>query len=516
MEQTATELYRKLEADRDLFLNRARKCSALTLPTLIPWDDHQSSAEIETPYQAFGARAVNNLASKLLLSLLPPNGSFFRLRIDDYALEQLAGAPEAKSEIEAALAKVEGAVMTEIETQAIRINMFEALKHLLVAGNVLLWMKPQGGIRVFHLSQYVIDRDPDGSPTCIVTIENTSEELLTEEQHALCYNGDSENEGNGSREKSVQIYTAAVLEDGKWRVWQEIKNQMVPGSEGFYSSDRLPYIPLRMSAIANESYGRSMVEEYLGDLISLEGLSQAIVETAACAAKLLVLVNPAGVTRKEDVATAPNGAVRDGTAEDVSVVQAEKYADMRIAQEARAQIMEDLSKAFLMASSVQRNAERVTAEEIRYLAQELEDALGGVYSVLSLEMQLPLVTRLLADLQKKGRVPRLPPSVRPAIVTGLEALGRGHDLQKLDTFVAGALNTFGPEIVTKYIDIRDFLTRRAVAVGLNVEGLVKSADVIAQEDAQQQQSAMAATLGGPAISAMSKMLPQMMAGQEAS
>lgn len=514
MEQTATELYRKLESDRDLFLNRARKCSALTIPTLIPWDDHQSSAEIETPYQAFGARAVNNLASKLLLSLLPPNGSFFRLRIDDYALEQLAGAPEAKSEIEAALAKVEGAVMTEIETQAIRINMFEALKHLLVAGNVLIWMKPDGGIRVFHLSQYVVDRDPDGRVTCIVTIENTSEELLTDEQHALCYADESER-GSGSREKSVQIYTAAVLEDGKWRVWQEIKNQIVPGSEGKYTEDTLPYIPLRMSAIANESYGRSMVEEYLGDLISLEGLSQAIVETAASAAKLLVLVNPAGVTRKEDVALAPNGAVRDGVAQDVSVVQAEKYADMRIAQEARAQIMEDLSKAFLMASSVQRNAERVTAEEIRYLAQELEDALGGVYSVLSLEMQLPLVTRLLAALQKNGRVPRLPESVRPAIVTGLEALGRGHDLQKLDTFVAGALSTFGPEIVSKYIDVRDFLTRRAVAVGLNVDGLVKSADMVAQQEQQQQQSAMAATLGGPAISAMAKLAPQMMQpGQE--
>jgi len=515
MEQTATELYRKLEPDRDLFLDRARKCAALTIPTLIPWDDHQISSDIETPYQAFGARAVNNLASKLLLSLLPPNGSFFRLRIDDYALEQLAGAPEAKSEIEAALAKVEGAVMTEIETQAIRINMFEALKHLLVAGNVLIWMKPDGGIRVFHLSQYVIDRDPDGAPTCIITIENTSEELLTEEQHALCYTEGKEDE-SGSREKSIQVYTASVLEDGKWRVWQEIKGQVVPGSEGFYAPDLLPYIPLRMSAIANESYGRSMVEEYLGDLISLEGLSQAIVETAACAAKLLVLVNPAGVTRKEDVATAPNGAVRDGVAQDVSVVQAEKYADMRIAQEARAQIMEDLSKAFLMASSIQRNAERVTAEEIRYLAQELEDALGGVYSVLSLEMQLPLVTRILSRLQKSGRVPRLPESVRPAIVTGLEALGRGHDLQKLDTFVAGALSTFGPEIVGKYIDIRDFLTRRAVAVGLNVEGLVKSAEVIAQEDAQQQQSAMVSTLGGPAISAMAKVAPQMMApGQEA-
>ncbi|WP_416142518.1 portal protein [Escherichia coli] len=46
-------------------------------------------------------------------------------------------------------------------------------------------------------------------------------------------------------------------------------------------------------------------------------------------------------------------------------------------------------------SAVQRTGERVTAEEIRYVASELEDTLGGVYSILSQELQLPLVRVLL-------------------------------------------------------------------------------------------------------------------------
>jgi len=106
-------------------------------------------------------------------------------------------------------------------------------------------------------------------------------------------------------------------------------------------------------------------------------------------------VNPNGTTKKRTLADSPNGGIADGNAQDVSVLQLEKFNDFRIAQETASQITERLSFAFLLNSAVQRNAERVTAEEIRFMAQELEAALGGVYSTLSQEFQLPLVEILL-------------------------------------------------------------------------------------------------------------------------
>ena len=51
-----------------------------------------------------------------------------------------------------------------------------------------------------------------------------------------------------------------------------------------------------------------------------------------------------------------------------------------------------MSYAFLLNTAIQRDAERVTAQEIRYMAQQLETAMGGIYSLLSQEFQLPLVT----------------------------------------------------------------------------------------------------------------------------
>ena len=125
------------------------------------------------------------------------------------------------------------------------------------------------------------------------------------------------------------------------------------------------------------------MEEYLGDLRSLEALTQAIVEGSAAAAKVLFLVRPNGTTRINTLAKSPNGAIVQGDVNDVSTLQLQKSQDFRIALDTITQVRDRLSFAFLLNSSVQRNAERVTAEEVRFMAQELESALSGDYSVLS-------------------------------------------------------------------------------------------------------------------------------------
>ena len=91
---------------------------------------------------------------------------------------------------------------------------------------------------------------------------------------------------------------------------------------------------------------------------------------------------------------------------DVSVLQVNKFNDLRVALEAARTIEERLSLAFLLHSAVQRNAERVTAEEIRFMAAELEDALGGLYTVLSQELQLPLVKSRITRLTKSKKLPK--------------------------------------------------------------------------------------------------------------
>ena len=54
--QTCSALYSKLETSRDPFLERARECAELTIPTLLPKDGHSNASRLPTPWQGIGAR----------------------------------------------------------------------------------------------------------------------------------------------------------------------------------------------------------------------------------------------------------------------------------------------------------------------------------------------------------------------------------------------------------------------------------------------------------------------------
>ena len=71
-------LWTKLELRRQPFLDRARDASAVTLPYLIPPEGHANGSSLIDTFSSVGARGVNNLASKLQLSLFPIDAPFFQ------------------------------------------------------------------------------------------------------------------------------------------------------------------------------------------------------------------------------------------------------------------------------------------------------------------------------------------------------------------------------------------------------------------------------------------------------
>lgn len=498
MNKSAKALYSSLEGHRYQYLDRARQCSKLTLPYVMPEEGFGAHSKLDTPFQGVGARGVNNLASKLLLALLPPNAPFFRLNVDTFKLQEEGAPLELITEIEASLQSVEEAVMAEISRESYRTGLHEALKQLIITGNSLVYLPDNGGMRVFRLDRYVVKRDPMGNVTQIVTRENLSFKTLPEEMQQIV-GDDVDADGN------VSLYTAILLNDSnKWEIFQDINDTRVPNSEGIYEKDKSPFIPLRFSRVDGENYGRGYVEEYLGDLQSLESLTRAIVEGSAAAAKVLFLVNPNGTTRQRVLAEAPNGAIVQGSAQDVTTLQLQKGSDFQVAQVTMNEIKDRLGHSFLLTSGVVRNAERVTAEEIRMLSQELETAIGGLYSLLSNELQIPLVNRIMSAMNKSKRLPKLPKDiVNPVIITGVEALGRGNDLQKLDLFLAGAAQVVGPQAVAEYVNVGEYFKRRATSLGIKTQGLVKSEEEIQAMMQQQQQMQLTEKLAPAGIKAVS-------------
>tara|TARA_Y100001972_G_C7443756_1_gene227601 strand:- start:160 stop:576 length:417 start_codon:yes stop_codon:yes gene_type:complete len=111
--------------------------------------------------------------------------------------------------------------------------------------------------------------------------------------------------------------------------------------------------------------------------------------------------------------------------------------------------------------------------------------------------------RKMAIMEKNKKLPKLPKSsIRPSIVTGLEALGRGNDKNKLISFLTTINNTLGVEAATKYINVTDAISRLATSEGIDPKGLVRSEDELqaeaeaqAQEQQQQQIQDMAMQAG---------------------
>ena len=495
---TVAKRYSQLDGERDTFLERGREAARLTIPTLLPEEGHSSSSIYATPYQGIGARGVNNLASKLLLALLPPNSPFFRLTIDDFDLQQIAG--DNRGQVEEGLARIERAAMQEIEGKSIRVPTFEALKLLIVTGNALVYMPKEGGMKVFRPDRYVVKRDAMGNVLEIITKESMAPVSLPEEVKAQIPPSDTP-------AKSYDLYTRVTRTPKGFEVVQEVAGVLLESTKGMFKEDQSPFIPLRFIRIDGEDYGRGFIEEYIGDLRSLEALTKAIVQGSAASAKVLFLVRPNGSTKTKDLSAAPNGAFLQGDSNDVSTLQVAKGGDFRVALETMRMINDRLGAAFLLNSSVQRAAERVTAEEVRFMAQELETALGGVYSILSQEFQLPLINLLLNSLQKQGKMPKMPKdSVKPTVVTGIEALGRGQDLNKLASFLQ-YLQPLGPEVIANEMNLGDYIDRLAASLGIDTSGLIKSEEQKAQEQMMQQQMMQQQMLEQAGVGALQKAAP---------
>ena len=510
--KTAAARYNQLVGNREPYLSRARDCSKVTIPGLVLDVNYGDAGGLKTPYQSFGARGLNFLSNKLLTTIFPPNAPFFKLEIDDLALRVEQAGPAVKTELDAALVKVEHAVMSVLDTANGRASLHEAFKHLLVSGNVLLYVS-ESGIRVIHLDRFVVCRDPMGHVTEIVVEEEVYPQALPEG-----FLDDSEQGEYGSDEskKTVKVYTCIKFYDGDCHWYQEVKGKEVPNTHGMCKADCAPWICLRFDRVDGEEFGRSFVEQYYGDLLALENLSQAILESSAAAAKVLFMVNPNGMTRPRTLANAANGAIVQGAATDVTVVQTQKAADMQIANATIERIEGRLQYAFMLHTAIQRPGERVTAEEIRFMSQELNAGTAGLYSILTQELQLPLVRRLMHILQRQRKLPAFPrgvgnkPLVNPKPVTGLEAIGRGDDKNKLIEFITTAQQVLGPEIMAEYINVDEALRRLAASGSVDTTNLVKSREQLeneraaaaqAQEDAQQQQMLMEGLKSGAAAQA---------------
>lgn len=509
MQGAAAQSYHKQETVRGPYLQAAHRAACLTIPSLFPDAGDASEADryrkdLPTPWQGLGARGLNNVASKLLLTLFPPSQPIFKYQISPTLTEGIEDDENVSNEvskIEKLLAQREIELSELIESDAIRPALHEAVRQLLVAGNVLIHLPDRGGMRVFRLNRYVVRRDSYGTVVEAVLKETMARDALPgpiREWMEQQFPYRPARTVDGSRQDEVDLYTHIKLEPGgkSYRVVQEIDGLTVPDSEGTYPSDAPEFIFLRLTRVDGEDYGRGLIEENIGDLTSYDALQQSIITTAANQADLKWLVDPNGQTNVRQLREAASGEFVAGRKKDIEALSVEKFGDMRSATDVRDDIKVSLSFVFLLNSAVRRSGERVTAQEIREVARELEDSFGGIYTILSQDLQLNVVKRYERRAEKSNELTAIPKNVvKPVIVTGLESIGRSHDLDKIRLFFdeLTRLATIDPE-VARYIHTDEFINRIGTALAIPQKGLTRSKEEVMAEVAKERREAQQADL----------------------
>ena len=488
---SAEQRWTHLNDGRTAMLDRKRFYASLTVPSLLPEDGIGEGEEQVRNYQSLGARGVNNLAAKLLLALFPPGMAFFRYDPDEGTVGELEAAEKqsppqdgigVRDKLNAVFAERERIILRHFNTVGLRPALYQALRSAIAIGDGAIAFPGTERARWLRLDRYVVQRDGNGTLSEFVIRDTYAPGTLPAELRKLIPPAD---DGTKLDDTPQYMYTWGVRNGSRWTVTQEFHGQPV-GSPSEYPLDLLPFIFIRWNGLDGEHYGRSLIEDLVGDLHPLDELQADICQAAAAGSKVIWLVKPGSSTNLNHLKKAKSGDFVHGSVEDVQALRVDKQADLAVASQQCESIKGELQKSFLMVTSIQRSGERVTAQEIRELSRELDTALGGVYSSFTETLQRPLALTIEAALIRGGKLAAIgeKSSVTITMLTGLDALGRSAELTKLNEFAqfVAALPE-GP----KYLKTAGWVARAADSFGLQAKGLVRDD---AEVSKQNQQAAM--------------------------
>lgn len=458
-------------ADRENLLNRCEKYAGWTLPRVFPNESFNGTDELQNDYQSVGAQAVNNLSNKIMMSLFQPSKPFFKLQIENDQVVELKQNGISEAVQQEALAEIERDAMKDLAKLGARVALVEILLQLIITGNSLLYASMKDEMQVYSLRDYVLKLDLRGSLVKLIIRETKSVSGLSDELARL-----AKDEGYSETDE-VGIYTCAIRVDDKFFVWQELEDICYCHKKpGVYEKDKLPWIPLTWTLARGQDYGTGLVEEYAGDFHTLSTLAEATTDFTTVATDVKTLVNPTGMTDVREISRARSGDYVQGREEDLATYSAD-VTDVTAFLESRSSAVERrIAAAFLMNSNVTRDAERVTAEEIRMQALELEHSVGGVYSRLARDLQLPLAKRLVAKQDSSLK------DIEPVIITGLDSLSRSSELDNFRAFLGDLviLNEV-PEDVRERLKIGDVISFIATGHGVDHSKLLKDEDTVQKE-----------------------------------
>ena len=474
--------YKKLDSLRSAKMERARYCASLSVPSILPplgWTEQQ---QLPQPFSSVSARGVTAMASKMLSALLPLNDTPF------FKFEMSTGI-EADQEVESYLSNLSFQVFNKLSVKNLRESIYQALQHLIIVGDVMLIMEDDMSFRIIRLDKYICRRDVFGELEELIYLEYETLDGAIHSDDYLFSEGSSEEDHQGYK----TIYNRATKEKGVWKISKQDSEGNSMGS-GEYTVP--PFVVLRWASVPGENYGRSHCEDLIGDIKALEGFTEGLINGIAAANIFWMGVDPTGLTEVDDLAGSASGAFVSARPNDIFTISpaTTMNAQIQSTQQGVEILRRELGRAFLLDSSSIPTGERVTATAVRMIGQELEHVLGGAFSSIARELMEPIVKRtvflMLAedeiDNRLKDMFEQQEGLLSIEIVTGLQALSRDTDLQKL--MQMGEMVRNLPEPAVTLFKWDEYGKALITGLGFNPDLWVKDEETAKQEQLELAQA----------------------------
>lgn len=430
---TLSQLWVSMDAEKGDLVARSEQYAVWTIPYICPQSDNPDHSDMEKGDVAIGPRLVNHLANKVVDTMFPHDRPFFAVALTPDTRRKLREEMGEEGEavfaetVRSQTAMVEEAAVRTMRLTEYRPQAVEAMKHQIITGNALIRRMEDGRRIIYGVKDFCVRRTISGVPYEILLKDAKLFGSLDPAIQAAV----KERDPGIKQTDEVVLYTHYIKKPGasRWTMRQAVNDVPVQTFKMYRPVD-LPVLTMTWNLARGANYGRGLVEDHATAFHQIDALTKAMIDMVGIMADIKFFVDPASVVDPVELNNSARGSYHMGRDGDVTTnISAKQFAIGEVRQ-----IIQDrereLSQAFLLNSSGVRDAERVTAEEIRFIAMELESAFGGLYSRLALEWQKHEADYAVSQLNFADIGSQVS-AFEVVVTTGLESLSREGQLDNL-------------------------------------------------------------------------------------
>lgn len=475
-----------LNANKSNAERRAEQYALWTIPSICPRDTGADNSD-EKANVAIGAQLVNSLSNRVVDIMFPSDRPFFALPLTPKArrsiLAEMGGDTTKAAKTEMQLKKVSEAyindAMRTFDLTRYRPVAIEAIKHAIITGGCIMKRHDDGLRSVYGIKDYAAYRDTRGVLMSVILRDSKTYAGLTLEQQTML----RAIHGNTKPPAEVTLYSYFERESANvWKVCQGIDQLVLNETKDTRTDTNVQILDITWTLRRGDNYPRGLVEDSAVTFHNIDVVTLAQLDMIGMLADVKYLVDPASGLDVDELNSSPRGSYHASNGKDpVSAIEFKHRAELETLMRQVELWERQLAQVFLLMSGSTRDAERVTAEEIRAYARELESSFGGLYSKLALSWQQKEAEYLLSTLPPREGMG----DMDVAVTTGMESLSREGQMDALRVAI-GDLQMLEavPEEVRAAMDARAFAEFVFTNRGIAGEQFMKTQEQI---QAEQQQ-----------------------------